>query len=198
VRSHLFWCEVCLTSAVGDTEMDEAKPAESQHEEFLRLFSVHSQRLYEFILMLVIRRADADEVFQETCLVLWNKFDSYEPTGNFYAWACKIAYLKILALRRANRRLYLFSEEVLGILADKALSSPSELGLRREALDECLERLNATDRELIEQRYYERRTPKEIAVVRSRSVYSVYRALCRIHSSLFECVENRLLKEEMR
>src|SRR3990172_1278129 len=115
--------------------MDEAKLPESQ-EEFLRLFSVHSQRIYEFILMLVIRRADADEIFQETCLVLWNKFDSYEPSGSFYAWACKIAYLKILALRRANRRLHLFSEEVLDILADKALANVEELGRRREALDD--------------------------------------------------------------
>jgi RNA polymerase sigma-70 factor len=177
--------------------MDEAQPAGSAQEEFLRLFSVHSQRIYEFILMLVIHRADADEVFQETCLVLWNKFDSYEATGSFYAWACKIAYLKILAMRRASRRLHLFSEEVLGILADKALTSANELGPRREALDECLERLSVADRELIEQRYYDRYTPKEIATARSRSVYSIYRALCRIHQRLFECVENRLLKEEM-
>jgi RNA polymerase sigma-70 factor, ECF subfamily len=178
--------------------MDKAQPAKLQQEEFVRLFSIHSQRIYEFILMLVIRRADADEIFQETCLVLWNKFDSYEPTGSFYAWACKIAYLKILALRRANQRLQLFSEEVLGVLADKALAVADELGMRREALDECLERLSEGDRELIEQRYYDRCTPKEIAAAKSRSVYSVYRALCRIHSSLFECVESRLLKEEMR
>jgi RNA polymerase sigma-70 factor len=178
--------------------MDDRGSAQSQQEEFLRLFSSHSQRVYEFILMLMVRRADADEVFQDTCLVLWNKFDSYDPNGSFYAWACKIAYLKILALRRANRRLHLFSEEVLGILADKAVEGVDELGLRREALDECLEKLNVTDRELIEQRYYDRRSPKEIAAAKGRSVYSVYRALCRIHSSLFECVENRLLKEGTR
>ena len=185
-----------------DTEMDEPSRDEpsrgESQEEFLRLFSTHSQRVYEFILMLMGRRADADEVFQETCLVLWNKFDSYDPMGSFHAWACKIAYLKILALRRANRRLYLLSEEVLGILADKALTRVDELGHRREALDECLEKLKVPDRELIDQRYYERRTPKEIAASKSRSVYSVYRALCRVHSSLLECVENRLLKEEMR
>jgi len=177
--------------------MDQPTPAESRQEEFLRLFSSHSQRIYEFILMLAIRRADADEIFQETSLVLWNKFDSYESTGNFYAWACKIAYLKILALRRANRRLHLFSEEVLSVLADKALASADELGLRRQALDECLERLNTKDRELIEQRYYHRYTPGEIAATKSRSVYSVYRALCRIHTALFECVQSRLLKEEI-
>jgi RNA polymerase sigma-70 factor (ECF subfamily) len=182
----------------GHSTVGEPDRKDAQHEDFLRLFAIHSQRIYEFILMLMIRRADADEVFQDTCLVLWSKFDTYDPEGNFYAWACKIAYLKILALRRSNRRLHLFSEDVLGLLADKALNSVHELGLRREALDDCLERLNAVDRELIEQRYYDRRTPKEIAAIGSRSVYSVYRALCRIHSSLFECVENRLLKGGVR
>jgi RNA polymerase sigma-70 factor (ECF subfamily) len=177
--------------------MDEVEAANAQHEEFLRLFSQHSQRIYQFILMLVIRRTDAEEVFQDTCLVLWNKFHSYDPTGDFNAWACKIAYLKILALRRTERRLHLFSEEVLGIIADQAQARADELGRRREALDECLERLNLSDRRLIEQRYYERSTPKEIAAAGRRSVYSVYRSLCRIHGALFQCVQSRMLKEEM-
>jgi RNA polymerase sigma-70 factor, ECF subfamily len=182
--------------AVGKTLMEGAKPDEARQDEFVRLTSIHSQRVYQFILMLGIRGADADEVFQDTCLVLWNKFDSYESTGNFYAWACKIAYLKILERRRANRRLHLFSADVLGVLADKAMTHADELEVRREALNECLERLNEKDRELIEQRYYFRSTPKEIATKESRSVYSIYRALCRIHNKLFECVEARL-KEEM-
>lgn len=177
--------------------MDAAEPDETRQDDFVRLISVHSQRIFQFILMLGIRGPDADEVFQDTCLVLWNKFDSYDSTGNFYAWACKIAYLKILERRRANRRLHLFSADVLGVLAEKAMSQIDDLEVRREALNECLERLNEKDRELIEQRYYFRFTPKEIAAAKSRSVYSIYRALCRIHSRLFECVENRL-KEEMQ
>jgi RNA polymerase sigma-70 factor (ECF subfamily) len=178
--------------------MDGVKSDESRHDEFVRLLSIHSQRIYQFILMLEIRGADADEVFQDTCLVLWNKFDSYESTGNFYAWACKIAYLKILARRRASRKLQLFSADVLGVLADKALTYADDLERRREALHDCLERLNDSDRQLIEQRYYFRLTPKEIAAAKSRSVYSIYRSLCRIHGRLLECVQGRLLKEEVQ
>jgi RNA polymerase sigma-70 factor, ECF subfamily len=178
--------------------MDEVKPNDTRHNEFVRLISIHSQRIYQFILMLEIHGADADEIFQDTCLVLWNKFDSYESTGNFYAWACKIAYMKILARRRANRRLHLFSADVLGVLADKALACADDLERRREALHDCLERLKENDRQLIEQRYYFRLTPKEIAAAKSRSVYSIYRALCRIHGKLLECVQNRLLSEEMQ
>lgn len=175
--------------------MADREREDSRHEEFLRLFSAHSQRIYEFILMLAIRRADADEVFQDTCLVLWNKFDEYDPSRSFLAWACKIAYFKVLEMRRANRRVHLLSEEVLGLLADKALACADGMGPRREALDACLEKLNSSDRSLVEQRYYERRTPKEIAAVQGRSVYAVYRSLCRIHRNLLACVESQIVKE---
>ena len=157
-------------------EWTRSKPNETRQDEFVRLISIHSQRIYQFILMLEIHGADADEIFQDTCLVLWNKFDSYEATGNFYAWACKIAYLKILEQRPANRRLHLFSADVLGVLADKVPHPSRRFGVAtRDALNECLERLNEKDRELIEKRYYFRFTPKEIAVAKSRSVYSIYR-----------------------
>jgi RNA polymerase sigma-70 factor, ECF subfamily len=178
--------------------MDDGKSQDARHNEFLRLFSSQSQRIYEFILVLVMRRTDAEEIFQNTCLILWKKFDSYDPEGNFHAWACRIAYLEILQQRRTNRRLQTFSEEALSLLADKALAHSTDLGHRQQALEECLEKLGSQDRELIEQRYYYRRTPKEIATVKTRSVYSIYRSLCRVHRALFECVQSRMAREEGR
>src|SRR3972149_686807 len=100
---------------------------EDQQDEFLRLFSRYSRRIYEFILTLTMRHADAEEIFQDTCLVLWKKFGSYDPQGSFYGWACRIAYLEVLQLRRKNQRLQLLSEEALAILADKALAHADNL-----------------------------------------------------------------------
>lgn len=165
------------------------------HDEFLKLFSLHSRRVYEFISTLVLRGADADEVFQNTCVVLWKKFDSYDPEGSFYSWACKIAYLEMLYLRRTNKRLQTFSEEVLELLAENMLSRASHLNLRQSALEDCLQKLNVSDRNLIEQRYYFQKRPKEIARERTRSVDSIYRALTRIHMALRDCVGRSLVRE---
>jgi RNA polymerase sigma-70 factor (ECF subfamily) len=167
----------------------------ARHDEFLKLFSLHSRRVYEFISTLVFRPADADEVFQNTCVVLWKKFDSYDSQGSFYSWACKIAYLEMMHLRRTNKRLQTFSEEVLELLAENMLSRATELNSRQSALEDCLQKLSLTDRKLIEQRYYLQRRPKEIAADRTRSVDSVYRALTRIHMSLRECVGRTLVRE---
>jgi RNA polymerase sigma-70 factor, ECF subfamily len=178
--------------------MEDPKCNEKKQDEFVQLLSRHSQRIYEFILTLVTRQSDAEEIFQNTSLVLWKKFDSYDQNGNFRGWACRIAYLEVLALRRTSRRLQTFSEEALELLANNALAHSDDLGRRRAALEDCLEKLMPHDREMVEQRYYQRRAPKEIAVIKSCSVYSVYRALARVHTALLNCVRSRLGREEVR
>jgi RNA polymerase sigma-70 factor (ECF subfamily) len=171
------------------------EPGTDPQDEFLRLFSRYSRRIYEFILTLVMRHADADEIFQDTCLVLWKKFDTYDPQGTFYGWACRIAYLEILQLRRKSQRLHTVSDEALAVLADRALDLADNLNARQHALEDCLQKLRAEDRTLIEQRYRQRRTPKEIAALGTVSVYSVYRTLARIHTSLMNCVQRSLARE---
>lgn len=171
-------------------------PEKDRHDEFLRLFSQHSRRVYEFIATLVFNISDADEVFQDTCVVLWKKFDSYDPEGSFYAWACKIAYLEVLHLRRSSRRLQVMSEEVLTLLADELLNRSPGSPARQTALEECLEKLDQSDRELVQQRYYHQRRPKEIAERESASVHAIYRSLARLHTSLRECVRRIMAREQ--
>jgi DNA-directed RNA polymerase specialized sigma24 family protein len=57
-----------------------------------------------------------------------------------------------------------------------------------------MQRLRREDQQLIEQRYVHDRKPKEIAETESRSVFSIYRSLSRIHDQLLRCVA-RSLKE---
>lgn len=165
------------------------------HDEFLRLFSQNSNRIFEFISTLVFNPADADDIFQSTCVVLWKKFDTYDPEGSFRAWACKIAYYEMLQLRRKSKRLQAFSDEVLELLAEDMLRRSSQLQARQLALADCIAKLTSQDRELLEQRYYHQIPPREIASTRPGSVYKVYRALTRIHTLLRECVGRTLAGE---
>ncbi|MBX3435180.1 MAG: sigma-70 family RNA polymerase sigma factor [Pirellulales bacterium] len=182
-----------MTASDSDFESDSSE--QERHTEFLRLFSQHSRRVFEFISTLVFNSSDAEEVFQDTCVVLWRKFSEYDPEGSFYAWACKVAYFEILHLRRANQRLQIMSEEVLTLLADDLLCRSEHLTARRAALEECLDKLAAKDRSLIQQRYYLQHRPKEIARKEAASVHSIYRSLARIHVALRECVGRVMAKE---
>lgn len=134
-------------------------------------------------------------MFQNICIVLWKKFDDYDPEGSFYTWACKMAYIEVLRLRRNSKRLQVFSEEVLSLLADNMISRIDDLDSRQQQLERCLAKLTSKEKELVRERYYLRLAPKEIAAAKSVSVHSVYRALVRVHASLRNCIELSLAKE---
>src|SRR6187455_1412292 len=103
-----------------DSHIDE--PSELDREEFARLFSRHARRIYAFIMTLVFNHHDAEEVFQNTNVVLWNKFADFQPGSNFFAWASRIAYYEVLSLMKQQRRSRTFSDETLELLANEAVA----------------------------------------------------------------------------
>jgi RNA polymerase sigma-70 factor (ECF subfamily) len=173
------------------------EPSELDREEFARLFSRNARRIYGFVMTLVFNHHDAEEVFQNTSVVLWNKFGEFKPGSNFFAWASRIAYFEVLSLMKQPRRSRTFSDEALELLANEATVVSEQSSDRYEALEECLGHLNPTDRALLQERYYYQRPPKQIASLQSRSIHSVYRGLSRIHNLLLECVQRSLSREDL-
>lgn len=172
-----------------------SEPSDLDREEFARLFARNARRIYDFIMTLVFNHHDAEEVFQNTNVVLWNKFSDFEPGSNFFAWASRIAYYEVLSLMKQHRRSRTISDEALERLADEATQLADQASERMEALEECLSRLPANDRQLLQERYYFQRAPKQIAASQHRSVHSVYRALSRIHNLLLICVQRNMKAE---
>jgi len=169
---------------------------EPDREEFARLFSRHARPIYAFIMTLVFSHHDAEEVFQNSSVVLWDKFAEFKPGTNFFAWASRIAYFEVLNLMKQHRRSPLLSHEAMKSLADEATALSDRSTARMEALDNCLAQLAPADREIIHDRYFYQQAPKQIAEQRSRSLDSVYRALSRIHNLLLKCVERSMSREE--
>src|SRR3972149_4122830 len=115
-------------------EGDELPDADQQ--EFLQVFTEHSRRIYGYILTLTMNHADADEIFQTTSVVLWRKFGQFDASaGTFFAWACRIAHLEVLHLRRRKRHTLMLCDEVLELLLDAAAKRSDELPRREEALE---------------------------------------------------------------
>ena len=78
-----------MSADASDPPVNE--PSDLDREEFARLFSRNARRIYGFIMTLVFNHHDAEEVFQNTNVVLWNKFADFQPGSNFFAWASRIA-----------------------------------------------------------------------------------------------------------
>jgi RNA polymerase sigma-70 factor, ECF subfamily len=159
-----------------------------RHTEFVRLLTQYSSRIFGFVLALCVNRSDAEDLFQNTSVLLWEKFDNYTPGTNFLAWACRTAYFEVLHHRRKARRVMTLSDAAWESLAADALQVNERPDDHHERLAICLDKLSTGDRELLEQKYFSQRSVADIAERCSRSVHSIYRSLSRIHSTLLQCM----------
>ena len=174
--------------------MSDGGNATTREEEFLRLFAGSQRRLHAYILALVFDANAAADILQETNIVLWQKFEQFEPGTNFFAWAREIARIAVLRYRqKSSTRI---SSIDPGMLEQLALSfaddASSGTDHRRDALDTCLKNLASGDRDLILSRYASGATVSGIAQQLDRTANSVSQSLRRIRRMLLECTERRL------
>jgi RNA polymerase sigma-70 factor (ECF subfamily) len=145
---------------------------------------------------LIPNQSDADDVFQEVSRTLWAKFDDYQSGTNFLAWAFNISRFKILQHRRSqSRRSATLGDAVFELIAEEVYGTLHKEDARFLVLAECLQKLPARDRHLIEIRYRQGQTTKSVAETVGRSVDAVYRSLRRIHNDLLHCMQRGLVEE---
>lgn len=170
---------------------------EPRREEFSRLFHQHEQGLYGYVFSLVPNVAAADEICQETSLVLWKEFNRADPIRDFGAWARTIAYYQVLAYRKTSKRERLrFDSELLDVLADRAAARWDELLMRQDHLTTCLSRLSEFKQQVLRLYYSFEMTAKTIAERLGRNVSAVEKTLVRSRLSLRECIEAAMRREE--
>jgi RNA polymerase sigma-70 factor, ECF subfamily len=164
---------------------------------FSELLSDSRARLFGYLLALVQNTADAEDVYQHTALLLWEKFDEFELGTDFGAWAMTVAhYTAMNFLRRQSRRKWLFSQAATARLAavNAEMRAP-QANVRLEALDNCIGGLPSHERSLLWSRYQGQKSIEDIAEQESRTVGSVYKALSRLRIALLACIERRLAQE---
>ncbi len=165
-------------------------------EELVLQIAQSQRRLFALILALVRRPADAEDVLQETNVVLWRKRETFQRGSHFPAWACEIARLQVLAWRtRQGRRSELFDERLLAEIAAAALEESAADNLRAHALAGCLKKLPEPRRELILQRYEPGASVNALAAGMGKSARAVSESLRRIRDTLRQCIERTLSAE---
>ena len=167
-----------------------------QRKQLVALMTRHQRRIFSYIYTLVPHRPDADDILQETSLVICEKFDEFEPGTDFVAWACQIAYWRVrYARQKFARAKVFFNQDVLDAVAKTAGDMAGELDDRHEALSNCLQKLNTRDREFLLARYEPGCGVREAALRSGRSIAAAYKALTRIRKLLLDCVTHQLESE---
>lgn len=172
----------------------DLSPFSDRTEEFVSLLAEHSQEIYVYIFRLTLNRNDADDVFQETNLVLWRKFDTFSPGTNFKSWAYRIAANQVLAWsKRVKRERLTFSTVFMETIARNMDDENFRLNERVRIFSECMDLLLERHRNLISMRYDKQLDVRDIASKKQKSVDAVYHALNRIRRKLIDCVNRKLL-----
>lgn len=153
----------------------------------------HQPRIYAYIRSLVPERSAAEDVFQETCVVLWEKFGKYDPQQSFLNWALGIARYEVLAYHRDRSRSRLrFTDDELELLASDAAERCEDLSDLRTALDHCLAKLPEHARKLLALRYQPDADVQQIAAELKRPVNTIYSMLKRLRVQLHGCIERTM------
>jgi RNA polymerase sigma-70 factor (ECF subfamily) len=162
-------------------------------EMFLALHLQNHNRLAAFVHTLVPVWQDAEEIIQDTLMVLWRKFNEFEPSTSFFAWAARVAQYEVLNYRRKNRHRELyFDDDVLSALASTAFEQMDDMELQRAALENCIKKLPERDRELLKLRYREGGNIQIAADAMRRTTGHVQRLLRQVRGGLLRCVHARM------
>jgi len=174
----------------------------SKETQFIKLFVASERKFLGYLITLLPSIQDAEELMQETSIVIWEKFDEFLATqgdepdpDRFVAWGCKVAFYKALNSRRKLKSSHkLLGEDVIELISNAWLEQQKshELADRRSALARCVEKLPSERRDLLHDYYWQRQSIEQIASKQGRTTASVYKLLQRVRSSLHKCIDRDL------
>lgn len=174
---------------------DSGVPANARlpSREFVTQITASQRRIYGFIRTLIYDSASIEEVLQETNLALWEQAARFTPGTDFMAWACRIAWFKVLDHRRATRRQRLeFRPDVLEAIAAEALEDVNIFERQQRALAACIESLSERHRHVLRMHYFNQMPFEQIGAMIDRNANAVAQLMFRVRNALRECIERQL------
>jgi RNA polymerase sigma-70 factor (ECF subfamily) len=166
--------------------------------DFMRHVLDNDRRIYGYIYALIPNPSEAEDLFQDTVTIMWEKYESYLPGSDFGAWGIGIAYNLVRNYRRkmAKSRLQ-FSEDVEQLIECEAQKATSNLDDKLNALNRCLSKLTREDKKALKLKYEYNWTAQDIAGKIGCSVKAVYSKLARANDFLLRCVKRSLTQQNL-
>lgn len=176
-------------------------------EVFAVLVREHAEMLLTYIRATIRDPGTVDDIFQDTMLVAWRRFDDYDRSRPLAAWLRGIARKLILAhySNRSHEPLY-SSEAMLNLIDERMAHIDGQKGDtwkdRVAALETCMEHLPEALRRSIELFYRNDCKTEEIAERMETTREAVKKRLQRARRLLADCLRRKglfgLVPEETR
>jgi len=164
-----------------------------QQEQFTQLWTKAQPAVENYLHAVIRDHAAAEDVLQETALVLLRRFRDYDASRPFLAWALGVARFQVLGNRRdAARSLVTLDSELFERFTTVWAEVAPALSDEAAALQFCLERLAKRARQVVQMRYYEALSSDEIARRINSHPGSVRVLLQRVREKLRICIASEL------
>lgn len=170
----------------------------NEHDQFrfMRLWTSAQPAVASYVHALVRDRAAAEDIVQETSMVLFRRFAEYQEDRAFVAWALGIAKFRVLGRVRDDKRSrVIFDEDLLARFTESWAELAPQISYRSSALQECIEQLAAHAQRLVRMRYFDDQTSEQIAGRLGGTAASVRVAIQRIRRQLRDCIDRKLRVE---
>src|SRR3954454_12754942 len=100
------------------SESSDPRAETESRKRLIALMTRHQRQIFSYIYVLVPNRTDAEDLLQETSLVICEKFHEFKEGTDFIAWACQIAYWRVRYSRQKFARSKVFFEqEIVDVVA---------------------------------------------------------------------------------
>lgn len=184
--------EIAAKKSAPDIAALTASIRAGSEDAFREFHQLYFDRLYQFLLVVARGNEDeAREALQETLLRVVRSARKFDNEDAFWSW------LKVVA-RNAARDAGRKQHRYLNLLQKFALHSETHPSGRNstpplgDLLEESLEQLPATDRALIQAKYLDGATVKELAAERGLTEKAVESVLLRVRQRIRDFILNKL------
>lgn len=172
-------------SRITNTEL------EARTTQFIQLFEADRKRIYAYIYAYVMDKAAADDIFQETSVILWREFETFVPETSFAKWANGIVFNRVRVYRRQHNKLVLGLSETLCEQIAVANTFDGSGEQRWQMLEDCCARLRESDQQLYVDFYVKNHTAQALAEQTGRSLVAIRKSIHKIRKKLFDCVDKK-------
>lgn len=168
-----------------------------QAEKLAALWAASQSTVSAFIRTLMPDFQQADEVLQRVAVTLVRKYDQYDESRPFAAWAIGVAKFEVLYYRRERATdRHLFGDDIVEQIASRYEALAEESDPLRDALKTCLDKLAGRSRQVVELRYRRSLSSAAIAAEMQLSSGAVRMLLSRVRDSLRRCIERRISQDK--
>jgi RNA polymerase sigma-70 factor (ECF subfamily) len=158
---------------------------------FSDLVSAHRSRVFGYIYAMLHNMSDAEDIYQQTTLLMWQKFEDFQLGTDFGSWALKIAYHNIKNFQRSARRQHVFFSDAVmeKVLQCYEAHSVKDAQDRLDALGKCVQRLPERHQHILKQRYSENVSIRDLAMSERKTEAAIAMLLTRLRKTIFRCVQ---------